>query len=154
GAAPRTESAPLDKTLREKTIFGGRTPVRTRTTPGIDPGSDPVRVERPESGTIVIETPRKTGAVTRPATPPETPVRPGVTPGINPGVNVQRDTRPIVAPTKRESSPVRTTPTRPSSPVRVEPAPASRPSTPTRSAPTRSAPTRSAPTRSAPTRSV
>src|SRR5690606_34620935 len=36
GAAPRTESAPLDKTLREKTIFGGRTPVRTRTTPGID----------------------------------------------------------------------------------------------------------------------
>src|SRR5690606_10906280 len=30
GAAPRTESVPLDTKLRERTIYGGRTPVPTR----------------------------------------------------------------------------------------------------------------------------
>lgn len=177
GAAPRTESIPLDRTLREKTIFGGRTPVPTRTSPGINPVNDPVRVEvKPNTP---VERPRNTGAVTRPTKPRETPVR-TVTPGINPGIYEPRETKPVVIPSQRDNTPIRTAPTKPDSPTRIEPAPTTRPTTPTRierptttrpSTPVRSTPaptTRpstpvrvqpaptsrpSTPTRSAPTRS-
>ena len=165
GAAPRTEDAPLDRTLREKTIFGGRTPVTTRTSPGINPMNDPVRIEVKPN--MPIETPRNTGAVARPTMPRETPVR-DRTPGINPGVYEPRETKPIIIPSRRENPPIRAAPTKPDSPVRIERAPTTRPSTPVRierapttrpSTPVRieraptsrpSTPTRSAPQRSSP----
>jgi hypothetical protein len=131
GAAPRTESVPLDRTLREKTIFGGRTPVPNRVTPGINPGNDPVRVEVSPTRTSPVRTPRNTGAVTRPATPRETPVR-TESPGINPGIYTPRETKPVVVPSQRDNTPIRTAPTKPSSPVRVEPAPTTRPTSPVR----------------------
>ncbi|MGD9589069.1 MAG: DUF6600 domain-containing protein [Pyrinomonadaceae bacterium] len=140
GASVRDGSGTaLDPTLRNKKIFGDRTPIRP----------EPSSTGTPET--------RKTGAVTRePIRPERTPttVPPIRSEPIRPDVSVPQPTKPRVVP---ERAPIRSAPptvetqkprSTPIRPERNDPPP-------TRSEPTRKAdppPTRSEPTRSPPTR--
>ncbi len=176
GAAIRpADGGPLDRTLRNTKVFGGRDPIR----PEVDQGETPRTIET-----------RKTGAVTRPPVrvePSGDPIRPDRTvrtskperiDGGDPIRPEPRETRTskqredrspdpvraepprVQSPQKQRDEPVRHAPPPRSEPVRSEPPPRSEPvrsEPPPRSEPVRSAPpprSEPSPTKSEPSRST